>query len=49
MWQTEFIGAAPHFAEEDVVVEFREFGGERSELVAPGRLYDFFLGHNVDC
>ena len=26
--QTEFIGAAPHFAEKDVVVEFREFGGE---------------------
>ena len=26
--QTEFIGAAPHFAEKDVVVEFREFGSE---------------------
>lgn len=47
--QAEAVGAAPHLAEEHVVVEFREFGREIAELVASGRLYDFFLCHNVEC
>ena len=47
--QAEAVGAAPHLAEEHVVVEFREFGREIAELIAPGRLYDFFLCHNVEC
>ena len=47
--QAEFVGAAPHLAEKDIVVEFREFRGELPQLVAPCRLYDLFLCHNVEC
>ena len=45
--QTEAVGAAPHFAEEDIVVEFREFGCELAELGSPCRLYNLFLCHNM--
>lgn len=40
--QIKFIGAAPYFAKEDIVVEFRKFRGEVAELVAPSCLYYFF-------
>ena len=47
--QTEFFGAAPHFTEKDIIVKFREFRGELTELVAPGSLSYFFLCHNIEC
>ncbi len=47
--KSELVGAAPHLAEKDVVVEFGEFGGEPAQLVAPGGLYYLFLCHDIDC
>ncbi len=47
--KTEAVGAAPHLAEKDIVVQFGEFGGEVAQLVAPGCLYDFILCHNMEC
>ena len=39
--QAQFISAAPHFAEKNIVVEFRKFGGELTELGASCCLYYF--------
>ena len=44
--QSEPVGAAPHLTEKYIVVEFREFGSEFSELFASSRLFDLFLCHN---
>lgn len=40
--QTEFVSAAPDFAEKDIVVEFRKFRGKITKLIASGCLFDFF-------
>ena len=47
--QTEFVSAAPDFAEKDIVVEFRKFRGKITKLIAPGCLFDFFLCHTCYC
>ena len=47
--QPQFVGTAPHLTEKDIVVEFREFGGEVTQLVALRRLYYLFLCHNIEC
>ena len=39
--QTELVSPAPDLSEENVIVEFRTFGSELAELVAPGCLYYF--------
>ena len=36
----------PHFSEEHVVIELREFGSELLQLLASGSLSDFFLCHD---
>lgn len=40
--QAEFIGTAPHLTKKDIIVEFRKFWGELTQLVAPCGLYNLF-------
>lgn len=47
--QAEFIGTAPHLTKKDIIVEFRKFWGELTQLVAPCGLYNLFLCHDIDC
>ncbi|CCY39047.1 unknown [Tannerella sp. CAG:118] len=46
--QAELVGAAPYLSEKNIVVKFRKFGGEFTQLVAPCRLYYLFLCHNIE-
>ena len=41
--------AAPHFPEQDIVVEMRELGCELAERVTSGGLDDFLLCHGLQC
>lgn len=47
--ETEFVGSAPHLPEKDVVVERGKFGGKLPQLVAPCRLDNLLLCHNMKC
>ena len=47
--KTKFVGPAPYLTEKNIVVKFREFRSELTELITPSRLYYLFLCHNIKC